>query len=248
MTQPVIYVDIGLPIEECSRVLEAYGVRRVLVHDPLRCTDEDPLAAFVGVVSDADLFKCMGAPALSPGACSVGGACDRTRGRLRLLQRFLPCINSKAAHAPFPVFRATPLRSGGLHGQLHGAVPGRPAASHAVAAAPGRTRRGGGALAGQRLRDRPAGGAGDHVLRQLGLRQCLRQRLRRALARALLGVGSQHRGLHSAGAEDGGDGVGAVGHDCGAVGRGPQLQQYGAAERRVQSSGPVPLRGGAVGA
>ncbi len=69
MTQPVIYVDIGLPIEECSRVLEAYGVRRVLVHDPVRSTSDDPLAAFVGVVSDADLFKCMGAPALSPGAC-----------------------------------------------------------------------------------------------------------------------------------------------------------------------------------
>ncbi|GFR41489.1 hypothetical protein Agub_g2180 [Astrephomene gubernaculifera] len=76
MTQPVISVDISLPIEQCSRVLEAHGVRRVLVRDPSRASVTDPLSAYVGVVSDADLFKCMGAPATSPVVGSMANSSE----------------------------------------------------------------------------------------------------------------------------------------------------------------------------
>lgn len=79
MTQPVIFVDINLSVEQCSQVLEAHGVRRVLVHDPSRVTENDQLSAFVGVVSDADLFKCMGAPALSPGGAGQDRVIDTHR-------------------------------------------------------------------------------------------------------------------------------------------------------------------------
>ncbi|GLC33191.1 hypothetical protein PLESTB_000360900 [Pleodorina starrii] len=85
MTQPVIFVDINLPIEQCSRVLEAHGVRRVLVYDPSRATGDDPLSAFVGVVSDADLFKCMGAPAMSPVIGSMANSSEQAHPNFSML-------------------------------------------------------------------------------------------------------------------------------------------------------------------
>ncbi|GLI65445.1 hypothetical protein VaNZ11_008823 [Volvox africanus] len=92
MTQPVIFVDINLPIEQCSRVLESHGVRRVLVHDPSRVSVEDPLSAFVGVVSDADLFKCMGAPAMSPVMGSMANSNEQAQPYFGMLPGNDDCL------------------------------------------------------------------------------------------------------------------------------------------------------------
>ncbi|GIL75994.1 hypothetical protein Vretimale_5660 [Volvox reticuliferus] len=92
MTQPVIFVDINLPIEQCSHVLESHGVRRVLVRDPSRVSVDDPLSAFVGVVSDADLFKCMGAPAMSPVMSSIANSSEQAQPYFGMLPGSDNCL------------------------------------------------------------------------------------------------------------------------------------------------------------
>lgn len=42
----------------CMQLLEHHGVRRVLVHDSSIASPSDPMAAYVGIVSDTDLFRC----------------------------------------------------------------------------------------------------------------------------------------------------------------------------------------------
>lgn len=69
MCPQVISVDIGTPLHEAAKLIESRGVRRVLVRDPQRASHADPLAPFVGVVSDTDIFRVLGGA--RPGARPV---------------------------------------------------------------------------------------------------------------------------------------------------------------------------------
>jgi len=60
MTQPVISVDVGTTLTAAAKLIEERSVRRVLVRDPSRLYLVDPLAPYVGVVSDTDIFRVLG--------------------------------------------------------------------------------------------------------------------------------------------------------------------------------------------
>ena len=60
MSQPVVTLPVKTSIHECTKVLKKMNIRRCVIRDPWR-RSEDGLAQYVGLVSDTDIFKHLGA-------------------------------------------------------------------------------------------------------------------------------------------------------------------------------------------
>eukprot|EP00775_Hariotina_reticulata_P012952 gene12952-13081_t len=60
MSHPVVAVDMDMAIEACAEVMQERGIKRAVVRDPAAVDPEQPLAQYVGLVSDTSIFKCLG--------------------------------------------------------------------------------------------------------------------------------------------------------------------------------------------
>lgn len=60
MSHPVISVDVAQPIELCAQLMQEQGIRRAAVTDPAAADPRNPLTAYVGLVSDATIFRYLG--------------------------------------------------------------------------------------------------------------------------------------------------------------------------------------------
>eukprot|EP00879_Flechtneria_rotunda_P011156 GHRR01011654.1.p1 GENE.GHRR01011654.1~~GHRR01011654.1.p1 ORF type:complete len:1165 (+),score=475.65 GHRR01011654.1:461-3955(+) len=60
MSHPVIAVDARQSIEVCAQLLQEKGIHRAAVRNADNADLANPLAEYVGLVSDAAIFKCLG--------------------------------------------------------------------------------------------------------------------------------------------------------------------------------------------
>eukprot|EP00878_Enallax_costatus_P016314 GHUV01017112.1.p1 GENE.GHUV01017112.1~~GHUV01017112.1.p1 ORF type:complete len:1179 (+),score=479.98 GHUV01017112.1:302-3838(+) len=60
MSHPVIAVDASQPIELCAQMMQEQGIRRAAVKDADAPDCANPMSAYVGLVSDTTIFRCLG--------------------------------------------------------------------------------------------------------------------------------------------------------------------------------------------
>jgi hypothetical protein len=57
MRCPVYCVDAGASLNDCAQMLQARGITWVVIHDPAAALPDAPLAAYVGLVSEAEIMQ-----------------------------------------------------------------------------------------------------------------------------------------------------------------------------------------------
>jgi hypothetical protein len=97
MASPVICVDINAKLQECADTLQQRSISWVVVHDPSAAEPSAPLKAYVGLISEAEIFLRLDGDSSGNG---IKSPCRETR------QHQQQVVDSPAA-VPVPAAEAS---------------------------------------------------------------------------------------------------------------------------------------------